>query len=172
MNKGKSSTKSKEKKKRSFRSYQDEFLVLLEEGLRSAGKITKREFDRVSERVKARLERKYGKERLEDFSARLKDNWQEVVDKLYQTRDRLEANKSIRKGKEIGVQILEGMAGAIKRAAENLEASLSDKVTYHSGQVVDKGVFLCIHCSKIQELKRRRKLAVCPECGSSEFRMA
>jgi predicted RNA-binding protein YlxR (DUF448 family) len=64
------------------------------------------------------------------------------------------------------------LAGALRRAAESLEASLSDKVTYHAGQVVDKGVYLCASCSKIQEAKRRRKLSPCSECGGSEFRMA
>lgn len=158
--------------KRSFRNYQEEFLILLEDGLRSAGRVTKREFDRVSESVRAKLEQKYGKERIDDFHARMRNNWQDVVQKFDSARRKFEGDDSIRKGKEIGVQILESLAAAMKRAAENLESSLSDKVTYHAGQVVDKGVFLCNGCSRIQEVKRRRKLTPCPECGSSEYRQA
>jgi hypothetical protein len=158
--------------KRSFRNYQEEFLILLEDGLRTAGRITKREYDRVSESVRAKLERKYGKERVDAFHARLRNNWEDVVQKFESARRKLETDDSLRKGKEIGVQILESLAAAMKRAAETLESSLSDKVTYHAGQVVDKGVFLCNGCSRIQEVKRRRKLTPCPECGSSEYRQA
>jgi len=164
--------KKKQEKKKSSRNFQEEFLVLLEAGLRTAGKVTKREFDRVSETVKERLERKYGQERVEQFSNRVKANWEEVAKKFHEAHMRLEAEEAFRRGKKIGVQILEDLAGALKRAAQNLEASLSDKITYHAGQVVDKGVYLCAGCSKIQEVKRRRKMSVCTECGSSEYRMA
>lgn len=165
-------TKSSNKEnKRSFRSVQEEFLILLEEGLRTAGRISKREFDRVSEVVKSRLERKYGKEKVEEFHNRVRNNWQDTVNRMNSMREKVAAEDSVRRGKEIGVQILTGLADTIRKAAENLEASLSDKVTYHTGQVVDKGVFLCNNCRKIQEVRRRRKLSACPECGGSEFRM-
>jgi hypothetical protein len=164
-------TSKDQKKKKSFRSVQDEFLILLEEGLRTAGRITKREFDHVSDVVKEKLEKKYGKERVEEFHGKIRANWQETVGRMNSVRDRIIAEDSFRRGKEIGVQLLTGLADTIRRAAENLEASLSDRVTYHAGQVMDKGVFVCNNCRKIQELKRRRKLSVCPECGSSEFRM-
>lgn len=162
----------KQEKKKSFRDFQEDFVILLEEGFRTAGRITKREFDRTTETIKAKLENKYGKEKVEDFSNRVKADWEQTVQKVQEMRIRLEADASFRKGKQIGVQFLEGLASAIKRAADNLEASLSDKPTYHAGQVVDKGVFVCAGCSKIQEVKRRRKISVCPECGGSEFRMA
>lgn len=161
-----------QEKKKSFRNFQDDFVILLEEGLRTAGRITKREFDRVSETVKTKLEDKYGKEKVEEFTNRVKADWEEVVHKAQQARAKWQADDSFRKGKQIGVQFLEGLASAIKKAAENLEASLADKPTFHSGQVVDKGVFVCADCRKIQEVKRRRKLSVCQECGGSEFRMA
>lgn len=164
--------KKKKQDKRSFRNYQEEFLVLMEEGLRTAGRITKREFDRVSEAVREKLERKYGKEKLHQFHTRLQNNWQEVVEKFDSARRRIESDDTWKKSKEVGVQVLESLATAIKRAAENLESRFSDKVTYHSGQVVDKGVYLCNGCSKIQEVKRRRKLSACAECGSTEFRAA
>lgn len=162
----------KQEKKRSFRDVQDEFLTLLEEGLRTAGRVTKREFDRACDSVRETLERKYGKEKMENLSETIKSNWEDTMQKLRRAGAKIEADHSFRKGKETAVKILEDLADAIKRAAENLEASLSDKVTYHAGQVVDKGVYLCNNCRKIQELKRRRKLPVCPECGSSEYRMA
>ena len=165
-------TTKQKKEKRSYRSVQEEFLVLLEEGLRSAGRVTKREFDRVSEAVRDKLEKKYGKERVDQFQSRVQANWQETVDKLNNATDRIKADESFKKGRDVGVQILENLAATIKKAAENLEASFSDKVTYHSGQIVDRGVFLCNNCSKIQEVKRRRKLSACPECGGSEFRQA
>jgi hypothetical protein len=161
-----------QEKKKSFRNFQDDFVILLEEGLRTAGRITKREFDRVSETVKTKLEDKYGKEKVEDFSNRVKRDWENMIHKVQEARTKWQADESFRKGKQIGVEFLEGLASAIKRAADNLEASLSDKPTYHAGQAVDKGVFVCAGCSKIQELKRRRKIAVCPECGGSEFRLA
>src|SRR5262249_24214162 len=145
---------------------------VLEEGLRTAGRISKREFDRVSEKVKEKLEDKYGKEKVEEFTNRVRSNWQQMVDKMNGARQKIEKEDSFRRGKEIGVHILDGLASAIKRAAENLEASLSDKVTYHAGQVSDPGVYLCVSCRKIQEVKRRRKLSVCKECGGSEFRIA
>ena len=162
----------KQEKKKSFHDFQEDFVILLEEGFRTAGRITKREFDRASDTIKAKLETKYGKEKVEEFSNRVKADWEQMAQKVQEARVRFEADESFRKGKQIGVQFLEGLAAAIKRAADNLEASLSDKPTYHAGQVVDKGVFVCAGCSKIQEIKRRRKLAVCPECGGSEFRMA
>jgi hypothetical protein len=164
--------KEKKENKRSSRSVQDEFLILLEEGLRTAGRVTKREFDRVSEAVRERLEKKYGKEKVEQFHSKVQANWQQTVDRINNATDRIKVDDSFKKGKEIGVQILENLAASIKKAAENLEASFSDKVTYHSGQIVDRGVFLCNSCSKIQEVKRRRKLSICQECGSSEFRQA
>jgi septation ring formation regulator EzrA len=163
--------KTGEEKKKSYRNFQEDFLILLEEGFRTAGRITKREFDRIAETARDRLERKYGKEKVDDFSNRVKNNWQEMVDRIQDTRARFENEDSFRKGKEIAAQVLDGIAAAIKRAAENLEASLSDKVTYHAGQVVDKGAYLCVSCKKIQEIKRRRKLAPCEECGGSEFRL-
>ena len=164
---------TKEKKgKRSYRSVQDEFLVLLEEGLRTAGRVTKREFDRVSESVRDKLEKKYGKERVDQFQSRVQANWKETVDKINNATDRIKADESFKKGRNVGVQILENLAATIKKAAENLEASFSDKVTFHSGQIVDRGVFLCNNCSKIQEVKRRRKISACSECGGSEFRQA
>jgi hypothetical protein len=164
---------TKEKKgKRSYRNVQEEFLVLLEEGLRTAGRVTKREFDRVSEAVRDRLEKKYGKERVDQFQSRVQANWRETVDRFNNATDRIKADESFKKGRDVGVQILENLAATIKKAAENLEASFSDKVTYHSGQIVDRGVFLCNNCSKIQEVKRRRKLSICSECGGSEFRQA
>jgi len=147
-------------------------MVLLEEGLRSAGRVSKREFDRVSEAVKARLEQKYGKERVEEFSSRVRTNWQDFAKKVEDARMRVEAEEAFQRGKKIGAQILEDLGNALQRAARNLEASLSDKVTYHAGQVVDRGVYVCANCSKIQEIKRRRRLAVCSECGSSEMRLA
>ena len=162
----------KEGRKKSFRDFQEDFVIVLEEGLRSAGRITKREFDRVSEKVKDKLESKYGKEKVEEFTNRTRTNWQQMVDKMNETRQKFEKEDSFRKGKEIGAQILNDLASAIKRAAENLEANLSDKITYHAGQVVDPGVYLCVDCRKIQEVKRRRKLSPCKECGNSEFRMA
>ena len=162
----------KQEKKKSFLDFQEDFVILLEEGFRTAGRITKREFDRASDRIKTRLESKYGKERVEEFSNRVKSDWEQVAQRVQDARLRLEKDESFRRGKEIGVQFLGGLASAIKRAADNLEASLSDKPTYHAGQVVDKGVFVCASCSKIQEIKRRKKLAICVECGSSEFRMA
>jgi rubrerythrin len=162
----------KQEKKKSFRDFQEDFVILLEEGFRTAGRITKREFDRATETIKTKLETKYGKEKVEDFSNRVKADWEQTVQRVQEMRTRLEADASFRKGKQIGVQFLEGLAAAIKRAADNLEASLSDKPTYHAGQIVDKGVFVCASCSKIQEVKRRRKISVCPECGGSEFRMA
>jgi Zinc-ribbon containing domain len=164
--------KKKKQEKRSFRNVQDEFLTLLEAGLSTAGRVTKREFDRITDSVRDRLERKYGKEKLDSVTERIKNNWEDTVQKFQQARDRLEADQSFRKGKQIGVRILEDLAAAIKKAAENLEASLSDRVTYHAGQMVDKGVYLCVECRKIQEIKRRRKLVTCSECGSTEFRMA
>ena len=164
---------AKEKKgKRSYRSVQEEFLVLLEEGLRTAGRVTKREFDHVSEAVRDRLEKKYGKERVDQFQSRVQANWRETVDKFNNATERIRTDDSFKKGRDVGVQILENLAATIKKAAENLEASFSDKVTYHSGQVVDRGVFVCNTCSKIQEVKRRRKLSICSECGGSEFRQA
>jgi hypothetical protein len=162
----------KEGQKRSFRDFQEDFVIVLEEGLRTAGRITKREFDRVSEKVKTKLETKYGPEKVDEFTNRVRSNWQQMVDQMNEARTRFEKEDSVRKGKEIGVQILDNLASAIKKAAENLEASLSDKVTYHTGQVVDPGVYLCVDCRKIQEVKRRRKLSACKECGNSEFRMA
>ena len=164
--------KKNEGKKRSSRSVQEEFLFLLEEGLRTAGRVTKREFDRVSDTVRERLEAKYGKEKVDAYHERVRTNWQETVNKFNSARERIAAEDSVRRGKEMGAQILGGLADALRRAAENLESSLSDKITYHAGQLVDKGVFLCNQCRKIQEIKRRRKISVCPECGSSEFRMA
>jgi hypothetical protein len=162
----------KQEKKKSFRDFQEDFVVLLEQGLRSAGRITKREFDRTAESIKTKLEAKYGKEKVDQFSDRVKGDWEQAVQKMHEVRTRLEADESFRKGKQIGVQFLEGLAAAIKKAADNLEASLSDKPTYHAGQVVDKGVFVCAQCSKIQEIKRRKKLLICTECGGSEFRSA
>jgi len=162
----------KEGKKKSSSTIPEDFITLLEAGLRTAGRVTKREFDRTAEAVKDRLEKKYGKEKIDDYTERAKSNWEDIVSKFRKAGDRIEIDESFRKGKEIGVQVLEGLASALKRAAENLEASLSDKVTYHTGQVVDKGVYLCIHCKKFQEIKRRRKLAICEECGGTEFRMA
>lgn len=164
-------SKKNQEKKKSFHSVQEEFLILLEEGLRTAGRITKREFDRVSDVVKDRLEKKYGKEKVEEFHTRIRANWQDTVDRMQSVRDKISTEDSFRRGKEIGVQILTSLADAIRKAAENLEAGLSDKITYHAGQVVDKGVFLCNNCRKIQEAKRRRKLSPCAECGGSEFRM-
>ena len=165
-------SKSSQGKKKSSRSFQEEFLFLLEEGLRTAGRITKREFDRVSEAVKERLEKKYGKEKVGEFHGRIRSNWQDTVERMHSLRDRIAAEDSVRRGKEIGIQILTSLADTIRKAAENLEAGLSDKVTYHAGQIVDKGVYLCNDCRKIQEVKRRRKLSACAECGNSEFRMA
>ena len=162
----------KQEKKKSFRDFQEDFVILLEQGLRTAGRVTKREFDRASDSIKQKLESKYGKEKVEEFSNRVKADWEQMAQKVQDTRVRFEADESFRKGKQIGVQFLEGLAAAIKRAADNLEASLSDKPTYHAGQIVDKGVFVCASCSKIQEIKRRKKLVPCPECGGSEFRMA
>ena len=164
--------KGRQEKKRSFRDFQEDFLILLEAGLRTAGRITKREYDRIAENAKTRLENKYGKERVDQFSDRMKSNWEEIVQKFQSARVKIEHEDSFRKGKEIGVQVLEGLASAIKRAAENLEASLSDKVTYHAGQLVDKGPYVCVSCKKIQEARRRKKLLVCAECGGSEFRSA
>lgn len=164
--------KKKQEKKRSFRDVQQEFITLLEAGLRTAGRVTKREFDRAVDGARETLERKYGKEKLDRLSENVKNNWEETMQKMRNAGARIEADESFRKGKETAVKILQELSDTIKRAAENLEASLSDKVTYHSGQVVDKGVYLCNTCRKIQELKRRRKLPVCPECGSSEYRMA
>ncbi len=164
--------KSRQDKKKSFRDFQEDFLIVLEEGLRTAGRITKREFDRVAETAREKLENKYGKEKVDEFSERVKKNWQEVVDQFQNARTRFEGEESVRKGKQVGVRLLEDLASVIKRAAENLEASLSDKLTYHAGQVMDKGVFLCVSCRKIQEVKRRRKLSACAECGGSEFRSA
>ena len=165
-------SKSSQGKKKSFRSIQEEFLILLEEGLRAAGRVTKREFDHVSDVVKEKLEKKYGKEKVAEFHERARANWRETVDKMHSVRDRVAAEDSFRRGKEIGIQILNNLADSIRKAAENLEASLSDKVTYHAGQIVDKGVYLCNDCRKIQEVKRRRKLSACAECGHTEFRMA
>lgn len=165
-------TEKSNKKKHTFQNYRHDFLILLEEGFRTAGRITKREFDRASESIKDRLEDKYGKEKVEEFTQRVKKDWRQMVDSVQQQASKIDAEDSFRKGKEIGVQILENLAAAIKKAAESLEASLADKVTYHSGQVVDKGVYFCIDCRKIQEVKRRRKLSVCKECGRTEFRMA
>lgn len=165
-------SKSSQGKKKSFRNVQEEFLILLEEGLRTAGRITKREFDRVSDVVKERLEQKYGKEKVEEFHGRVRSNWEETVARMHSLRDKIAAEDSVRRGKEIGIQILNSLADTIRKAAENLEAGLSDKITYHAGQVVDKGVYLCNDCRKIQEVKRRRKLSACAECGNSEFRMA
>ena len=162
----------KQQKKKSFRDVLDEFLTLLEAGLRTAGRVTKREFDRACDSVRSTLERKYGKEKMENLSERMKSNWEETVHKIRQAGQKIEADESFRRGKEIGVKILEELANTLKTAAENLEASLSDKVTYHTGQMVDKGVYLCNQCRKIQEVKRRKKLPVCPECGNSEYRMA
>jgi hypothetical protein len=162
----------KQEKKKSFRDVQEEFLTLLEAGLRTAGRVTKREFDRACDGVRVTLERKYGKEKIENLSERMKNNWEETVQKLRETGQKIEADESFRRGKAIGVKILEDLAATLKSAAENLEASLSDKVTYHAGQAVDKGVYLCNQCRKIQEAKRRKKLPVCPECGNSEYRMA
>jgi hypothetical protein len=162
----------KKEKKKSSRSYQDDFLILLEAGLRKAGSVTRREFDRISEDVQRRLERRYGKERLEDFSSRVKANWQDVIRKLNQAGSKIEMTESFRKTRQVGARVLENLAEGLKRAAENLEANLSDKITYHAGQVVDKGVYFCVVCRKIQELKRRRKLPNCPECGNYEFRQA
>jgi hypothetical protein len=162
----------KKEKKKSSRSYQDDFLILLEAGLRKAGSVTRREFDRISEDVQRRLERRYGKERLEDFSSRVKANWQDVIRKLNQAGSKIEMTDSFRKTRQAGARVLENLAEGLKRAAENLEANLSDKITYHAGQVVDKGVYFCVVCRKIQELKRRRKLPNCPECGNYEFRQA
>jgi alanyl-tRNA synthetase len=161
-----------QEKKRSFRDFQEDFLILLEAGLRTAGRITKREYDRIAENAKSKLQDKYGKERVEQFAERVKNNWEEMVQKFQNAREKFETEDSFRKGKEIGVQLLEGLASAIKRAAENLEASLSDKVTYHAGQLVDKGPYVCVSCKKIQEARRRKKLVVCAECGGSEFRSA
>ena len=162
----------KKEKKKSSHSYQDDFLILLEAGLRKAGNVTKREFDRVSESVQKKLESRYGKDKLEDFSTRVKANWQEVIHKLNEAGSKIEMNESFRKTKQAGARVLENIAAGLKRAAENLEASLSDKITYHAGQVVDKGVYFCLVCRKIQEMKRRRKLTNCPECGNYEFRQA
>ncbi len=162
----------KNEKKKSFLDFQKDFVILLEEGLRTASRITKREYDRVSERVKEKLETKYGKQKVEDFSNRVKTDWEQMVHKVREMRTKIEVDQSFRKGKKIGVEFLEGLAATIKKAAENLEAGISDKPTYHAGQIVNKGVFLCASCSKIQEVKRRRKLSVCQECGSSEFRAA
>src|ERR1041384_2779884 len=134
----------KQESKKSSRNLREEFLTLLESGLRTAGRVTKREFDRVAELTRDKLEKKYGKEKLDEFTERAKANWREMADKIEQARVRIEAEESFRKGKQIGVQLLDGLATAIKRAAENLEASLSDKVTYHSGQIVDKGVYVCV----------------------------
>jgi hypothetical protein len=164
--------KSKKGEKKSSRSMQEEFLVMLEDGLRTAGQVTKREFDRVSDAVRAKMERRYGKERIERMQNRVKANWEETVRKLNSAAERVEADDAFRKAKRFSAEILEDLASAIKRAAENLEASLSDKITYHAGQIVDKGVFLCNNCSKIQEVKRRRKLSPCAECASTEFRSA
>ena len=161
-----------QEKKKSFRNFQNDFVILLEEGLRTAGRITKREFDRASETIKSKLEHKYGKEKVEEFTNKVKVDWEEVVHKVQDARVKWQSDDSFRKGKQIGVEFLEGLASAIKKAAENLEASLADKPTYHAGQVVDKGVFVCADCRKIQEVKRRRKLSICEECGGSEFRMA
>jgi zinc ribbon family protein len=122
--------------------------------------------------VKAKLQDKYGKEKVDEFTNKVKADWEEVVHKMQQARAKWQSDDSFRKGKQIGVEFLEGLASAIKKAAENLEASLADKPTYHSGQVVDKGVFVCADCRKIQEVKRRRKLSICEECGGSEFRLA
>ena len=163
---------AKKEKKKPSHSYQDDFLILLEAGLRKAGSVTKREFDRISEEVQTRLEHRYGKERLEDFSNRVKANWQDVIHKLNEAGSKIEMTESFRKTKQAGAKVLENLAAGLKRAAENLEASLSDKVTFHSGQVVDKGVYFCLVCRKIQEIKRRRKLTNCPECGNYEFRQA
>jgi hypothetical protein len=162
----------KQEKKKSFRNFQDDFIILLEEGLRTAGRVTKREFDRVSETIKTKLEDKYGKEKVEEFTNRVKGDWELTVQKVHEARSRWKTDDSFRKGKQIGVEFLEGLASAIKKAAENLEASLADKPTYHSGQMVDKGVYVCADCRKIQEAKRRKKLVICQECGGSEFRMA
>lgn len=162
----------KQEKKKSFHEIQEEFITLLEAGLRTAGRITKREFDRACDGVRERLEQKYGKDKMEHLSERIKNNWQETAQRLREAGQKIEADEAFRRGKEIGVRILEELAATLKRAAENLETSLSDKVTYHAGQVVDKGVYLCNQCRKIQEIKRRRKLPVCPECGMSEYRMA
>jgi len=164
--------KKSQEKKKSSRSVQEEFLVLLEEGLRTAGRVTKREFDRVSDTVRSQLEKKYGKEKVEQFHAKVRSNWQETADKFNSAKDKLGAEESFRRGREVGAQILTGLADAIRKAAENLESGLSDKISYHAGQVVDKGIFLCNSCRKIQEVKRKRKLSICSECGSTEFRMA
>ena len=81
---------TKEKKgKRSYRSVQEEFLVLLEEGLRTAGRVTKREFDHVSEAVRDKLEKKYGKERVDKLQTRVQANRQETVDKINKETDRI-----------------------------------------------------------------------------------
>jgi Zinc-ribbon containing domain len=162
----------KKEKKNSSRNYQDDFLILLEAALRKAGSVTQREFDRISEGVQQRLESRYGKERLEDFSKRVKVNWKEVIHKLNEAGSKIEMTESFRKTKQASARVLENLAAGLKRAAENLEASLSDKITYHSGQIVDKGVYFCVVCRKIQEVKKRRKLPNCPECGNYEFRQA
>ncbi len=172
MKQKKQEKKEKREKQKSSHNYQDDFLILLEAGLRKAGSVTKREFDRISEGVQERLESRYGKERLEDFSSRIKANWQDVVHKLNEAGSKIEMTESFRKTKKAGARVLENLAAGLKRAAENLEASLSDKITYHSGQAVDKGVYLCVVCRKILEVKKRRKLPNCPECGNYEFRQA
>jgi rubrerythrin len=122
--------------------------------------------------VQSRLERRYGKERLADFSNKVKSNWKEVVQKVNHAGNKIEMNESFRKTKKAGARVLENIAAGLKKAAENLEASLSDKITYHAGQVVDKGVYFCLVCRHIQEMKRRRKLPNCPECGNYEYRQA
>lgn len=145
---------------------------MLEDGLRTAGQVTKREFDRVSDAVREKLESKYGKERVERMQNRVRANWEETVRKFNRAADSTGTDDAVRKAKRFSAEILGNLADAIRRAAENLEASLSDKITYHTGQVVEPGVYLCNTCSKFQEVKRRRKLSACPECKGTEFRLA
>ncbi len=147
-------------------------MVLLEDRLRTAGEVTKREFDRISDTVREKLENKYGKERVERMQNRVKANWEETVRKFNRAADSTGTEEAFRKAKRFSAEFLNNLAEAIKHAAENLEASLSDKITYHAGQIVDPGVYLCNTCSKFQEIKRRRKLTACPECKGTEFRLA
>lgn len=69
-----------------------------------------------------------------------------------------------------GAQVLLKLVLKIKDAAEAVESNLAGAMTYHRGEHVPGGHFLCASCSKEVVLDVSRRIPACPTCGKGEFR--
>jgi len=150
----------------------DRIIANLRKMLDSTSNITRKEFDRALKTAGSSLDEasEFTRNEIDKASKAVRKDWRNLVQAVNKQKDTLLQSEGFQRFANTSLDVLGKVTKSIKDLADEVDDTVDEQLTYHTGEVAGAGKFVCTECGKAINFEKSGRIPPCSACKNTTFR--